>query len=75
MFTEMGYSVIYQNKLQCIGFNYLILKPNLILLPWRFLRWRLRGNPPKEFSSTAIVLNLIYFFPKHSINSSNELSL
>ena len=36
----MEHSFIYQNKLQCMGFNWFILKLNLLNLRWIFSRLR-----------------------------------
>ena len=33
-FTKMGRGIIYQSKLQCIGFNYFKLKIEYIVFPW-----------------------------------------
>ena len=40
-FTKVGISIIYQGRLQCIGFYSFECKLNSVLFPWRFSRWRL----------------------------------
>ena len=69
-FNYAGRCGIRQNKLICMGFNYVILKTILILLPWRLPNWRLRFALFKELESTIFFIILSVsraqpFLPNH----------